>query len=391
MLRKEVIQANCVQCHARARLAARARSSTRADSSSSSAPATPATRSRASSYGSIGPELTEVGRKRRIDYVAGQDREPARHQSHLDHAEAGPDAPSRCSPSRRSSRRSRARGSAGRPSQQFRSAQQAATRVAAPGADRRARSGDRGRGARRGEAGRGAPAQGRLPLLPQARRPRRPGRARPRLSRPLQRDHDVAHDALQGPEERRARLDHAALSAARRHLRVAHRVPPHAPDADSSPTIPRSSTALCARCHGEKGTGDGVISRYLDPRPRDLTKASFMKTQDARAAASTSVTNGVPGTSMAPVGPRARRRRRSGRSSTTCLETSRKAAPREAAHESRGARHEPGGLLAGERRARRGDLPRPLLGLPRQEGRRPRPERGRHRAAAAQPPQHARS
>ena len=36
---------------------------------------------------------------------------------------------------------------------------------------------------------------------------------------------------------------------------------------------------------------------------------------------------------------------------------------------------EPGLLLEGERRPRRGGLPRPVLGLPRQEGRRQRPER----------------
>ena len=36
---------------------------------------------------------------------------------------------------------------------------------------------------------------------------------------------------------------------------------------------------LCARCHGEKGDGKGVNVIYLDPAPRDLTKAAFMTTK----------------------------------------------------------------------------------------------------------------
>jgi len=57
----------------------------------------------------------------------------------------------------------------------------------------------------------------------------------------------------------------------------------------------------CARCHGEKGDGRGVNAIYLDPAPRDLTKAEFMNTkQEARFLAS--IQNGVPGTSMPPWG-----------------------------------------------------------------------------------------
>ncbi|MBI2212549.1 MAG: c-type cytochrome [Acidobacteria bacterium] len=59
--------------------------------------------------------------------------------------------------------------------------------------------------------------------------------------------------------------------------------------------------ALCARCHGENGNGEGVIYTFLDPRPRDLTKASFMKSK-TRERLVASVMNGVPGTSMAPWG-----------------------------------------------------------------------------------------
>ena len=53
----------------------------------------------------------------------------------------------------------------------------------------------------------------------------------------------------------------------------------------------------CARCHGEKGDGKGVIATYLDPYPRDLTKVSFMNSKsDERLLKS--IKEGVPGTSM---------------------------------------------------------------------------------------------
>ena len=58
---------------------------------------------------------------------------------------------------------------------------------------------------------------------------------------------------------------------------------------------------LCGRCHGEKGAADGLIAGYLDPKPRDLTKASFMRTKPVDRLVA-SVANGVPGTSMAPWG-----------------------------------------------------------------------------------------
>ena len=56
---------------------------------------------------------------------------------------------------------------------------------------------------------------------------------------------------------------------------------------------------LCARCHGEHGDGKGVTYLYLDPAPRDLTKAAFMNSKpDERFLQS--LKNGVPGTSMPP-------------------------------------------------------------------------------------------
>jgi mono/diheme cytochrome c family protein len=59
--------------------------------------------------------------------------------------------------------------------------------------------------------------------------------------------------------------------------------------------------ALCARCHGEKGDGNGKVAWYLDPYPRDFTKAAFMdsKPRDRFVA---SIKEGVAGTSMLPWG-----------------------------------------------------------------------------------------
>ncbi|HEY2018595.1 MAG TPA: c-type cytochrome [Bryobacteraceae bacterium] len=57
--------------------------------------------------------------------------------------------------------------------------------------------------------------------------------------------------------------------------------------------------ALCERCHGEKGDGNGKVAWYLDPSPRDFTKASFMNSKP-KARFVTSIKDGVAGTSMPP-------------------------------------------------------------------------------------------
>jgi cytochrome c oxidase cbb3-type subunit 2 len=56
---------------------------------------------------------------------------------------------------------------------------------------------------------------------------------------------------------------------------------------------------LCARCHGEKGDGAGKVAWYLDPAPRDFTKAAFL-TSKPRSRFIDSIRKGVPGTSMPP-------------------------------------------------------------------------------------------
>jgi sulfur oxidation c-type cytochrome SoxX len=54
---------------------------------------------------------------------------------------------------------------------------------------------------------------------------------------------------------------------------------------------------LCARCHGDKGDGLGMTHLYLDPAPRDLTKAAFMNSKPEDRLIQ-SIKLGVPGTSM---------------------------------------------------------------------------------------------
>lgn len=54
---------------------------------------------------------------------------------------------------------------------------------------------------------------------------------------------------------------------------------------------------LCLRCHGDNGNGQGIIATYLDPYPRDFTNAGFMISKtDERLV--DSIKNGVAGTSM---------------------------------------------------------------------------------------------
>jgi mono/diheme cytochrome c family protein len=62
-----------------------------------------------------------------------------------------------------------------------------------------------------------------------------------------------------------------------------------------------SYKALCARCHGDKGDGNGKVAWYLDPSPRDFTKTAFMSSKP-RDRFVKSILEGVPGTSMPPWG-----------------------------------------------------------------------------------------
>lgn len=54
---------------------------------------------------------------------------------------------------------------------------------------------------------------------------------------------------------------------------------------------------LCMRCHGDKGDGHGLIATYLDPYPRDFTNVGFMNSRTEERFIN-SIKNGVGGTSM---------------------------------------------------------------------------------------------
>ncbi len=58
---------------------------------------------------------------------------------------------------------------------------------------------------------------------------------------------------------------------------------------------------LCARCHGEKGDGNGPIAGNLLPRPRVFTNARFFEWLPEERAFR-AIRDGVPGTAMPPFG-----------------------------------------------------------------------------------------
>jgi sulfur oxidation c-type cytochrome SoxX len=72
-----------------------------------------------------------------------------------------------------------------------------------------------------------------------------------------------------------------------------------------TPPLPSSPGEIfknyCARCHGERGDGLGPVALYVDPAPRDLTKAAFMNSKP-RERFVHSIKEGVHGTSMAAWG-----------------------------------------------------------------------------------------
>ena len=71
------------------------------------------------------------------------------------------------------------------------------------------------------------------------------------------------------------------------------KTPPAAADARTT------FTNLCARCHGEKGDGNGKVAWYIDPSPRDFTKQGFLASKP-RTRFIASIQEGVGGTSMPP-------------------------------------------------------------------------------------------
>jgi mono/diheme cytochrome c family protein len=298
MLPKEAIQANCVQCHGEADW-----------------PHAPLVHQgrrlfyeRACytchtigglSYGSIGPELTDVGRKRRMTYVKGKIENPraTNPTSTMPRQELTPEqvlALSVFLKSQQGARISRA------PLQQFRSAQQQRpewlplAQIVGPDLATSVEGLD---AAKKGEA-----------LLPKVgclschKLGDRDGRVGPELAfASQQRDHDWVMKHFKDPKSvvPGSLMPPYPLPADTFESMTAYLLTRPVPPVPADPA--QQFAALCARCHGEKGQGDGTIAAYIDPAPRDLTKTAFMRTKTHERLLA-SVRNGVPGTSMAPWG-----------------------------------------------------------------------------------------
>ncbi len=70
----------------------------------------------------------------------------------------------------------------------------------------------------------------------------------------------------------------------------------------TAPADPKEQyAALCSRCHGEKGAGDGPVGKAILPKPRMFTNAQFFNWLP-EARADQAITKGVPGTAMPPFG-----------------------------------------------------------------------------------------
>lgn len=85
------------------------------------------------------------------------------------------------------------------------------------------------------------------------------------------------------------------------------------PDLEVAPELPPAAdlargtelyTTRCAMCHGADGDGRGSVARFLDPRPRDFTRAVYKLRTTASGTLPTdadlfrTITRGVPGTAM---------------------------------------------------------------------------------------------
>ncbi len=298
LLPKQMIQANCVQCHV--------------EPGWQGAPLVNAGRrlfyERACytchtigglSYGSIGPELTEVGRKRRADYITGKIQDPRATNpiSTMPRQDLTGEqvlALATFLKSQQGARISRA------PLAQYKASQQARPEwlplavIVGPEEATAVESLE--------PVERGAALLPRVGCLSCHKLDERDGKVGPELSyTAAQRDPEwvmthfkdpksVVPGSLMPPYP----LPKESFDSLTRYL-LARPVPAVA----EAPA--EAYRQVCARCHGEKGQGDGVISRYLDPRPRDLTKLAFMRSK-TRERLVRSVMEGVPGTSMAPWG-----------------------------------------------------------------------------------------
>jgi len=297
VLPKELIQANCVQCHTEPGWAYAPLVNEGRQLFFQRACYTCHTIA-GLSYGSIGPELTEVGRTRRFDYILHKIQDPRATN------------PTSTMPKQDLTDRQRMALTAFLKSQQGSLVSRAPLTQFVAKQERRPEwlPVERIVGAQAQALETMPPAERGRVLLPQIgclschKLDDRDGKVGPELAfTAAQRDrawlmthfHDpksVVPGSLMPPYP----LPEAAFDSL--SLYLLSRKPPAVP-ADPAAQF----QMLCARCHGARGQGDGVIANYLDPKPRDLSKAAFMKTK-SRDRLIHSLRYGVAGTSMAPWG-----------------------------------------------------------------------------------------
>ena len=179
-----------------------------------------------------------------------------------------------------------------------------------------------------------------------------------------------------------ARFDHAGIPFSGRGFRRHRRISGRLEDAAGARCRPRRCyKTLCARCHGEKGDGNGKVAWYLDPAPRDLTKAGFMNSKP-RARFLDSIGEGVAGTSM-PAWGACLKDDQIRRCSITSGQHFVKE-PAQRIQAAQGSRDESGAGDARVHHARRAHLPRALHRLPRPQSRRQGTQLDGYPAASAQ-------
>jgi len=111
-------------------------------------------------------------------------------------------------------------------------------------------------------------------------------------------DHDWLRDHFRSP---RSRIPDSIMPAFRFSDSDFEALSAYLGSRQDAPKIPAEGgemfKVLCSRCHGEKGDGLGPNATYLDPAPRDLTKASFINNKPQERFLQ-SIREGVAGTSM---------------------------------------------------------------------------------------------
>ena len=143
---------------------------------------------------------------------------------------------------------------------------------------------------------------------------------------------------------------------------------------------------LCARCHGEKGDGHGKVAWYLDPSPRDFTKAGFMTSKPRERFLDVHQRRACRAPRCRPGATRSERRPGGWRARLTCSQTFTKE-PRRSSRPRNVPDHNPVATVPPPSAARRADLPGALHRLPRPQSRRQRPQLARYLSAPAQPAQ----